>query len=89
MQIWQATHDRGWFSERTGIAEIVTATLWGVMTERLPLKSLLEEEAPAIVALTDRVRALPSLAKQAADSRGRFGSAWCGGEIEKSLRRVL
>lgn len=89
MQIWQATHDRGWLSERTGIAEIVTATLWGVMTERLPLRSLLEEEAPAIAALTDRVRAIPTLAEQTADSRRRFGNAWCGGEIEKSLRRVL
>lgn len=89
MRIWEATHEGGSLSDRTGLAEIVTATLWGVMTERLPLRPVLEQEAPAIAALTDRVRALPSLAKQASISRERYGESWCGGEIEKSLRRVL
>jgi glutathione S-transferase len=90
MRIWQATQDRGWLpSDREGLAQIVTATLWGVMTERLPsLRPMLEAEAPGIARLADRLRALPTLAAQAQDSRDRFGEVWCGGEIEMSLRRV-
>lgn len=91
MQIWEATHERGWLPEdEVKLAQIVTATLWGVMTDRLPsLRPMLEAEAPGITRLTDRLRALPALAAQADNSRARFGEAWCGGEIEKSLRLVL
>ncbi|MGP3697935.1 glutathione S-transferase [Rhodobacter sp. NSM] len=91
MHIWEATHARGWLpADEEGLAQIVTATLWGVMTDRLPrLRPVLEAEAPGVTQLTDRVRALPSLSAQARNSRDRFGEAWCGGDIEKSLRRVL
>lgn len=72
------------------LSQIVTATLWGTMTDRLPdLRPLLEAEAPATTDLTDRLRAQPNLAAQAADSRERFGAAWCGGKIEESLRNVV
>ncbi|MDH2327772.1 glutathione S-transferase [Cereibacter sp. SYSU M97828] len=72
------------------LSQILAATLWGTMTERLPaLRPLLEAEAPGVAALADRLRAEPALAAQAKDSRKRFGDAWCGGEIEKSLRHVL
>lgn len=91
MRIWEAMHARGWLpADEEGLAQIVTATLWGVMTDRLPsLRSLLETEAPDTAKLTDRMRALPSLARQAQDSRDRFGKVWCGGDIENSLRQVL
>lgn len=91
MQIWEATRTHGWLPENeVGLAQIVTVTLWGVMTERLPrLRPVLEAEAPGVARLTDHVRALPVLAAQARDSRARFGEAWCGGDIEKSLRRVV
>lgn len=91
MRIWEASHARGWLPpEEQGLGQIVTATLWGVMTDRLPnLRPLLESEAPGIAKLTDRFRALPALAAQAQASRERFGETWCGGEIETSLRRVL
>jgi len=91
MQIWEATYESGWLSKgKVDLAQIVTSTLWGVMTERLPrLRTVLEAEAPHITRLTDRLRALPALAGQAKDSRERFGETWCGGDIEASLRRVL
>lgn len=87
MHIWEASiHDH----ETFGLSEIVTATLWGVMTDRLPaLRPILDAEASKVAALTDRMRARPSLAAQAQDSRKRFGDTWCGGEIEASLRKAM
>lgn len=91
MRIWEATVQQDMIPETPfGLAHITTATLWGTMTERLPrLRPLLDEEAPGVASLTDRARSQDALAAQAEDSRKRFGNAWCGGEIEKSLRQVL
>jgi glutathione S-transferase len=73
-----------------GIADIVTATLWGTMTERFgKLRTLFRRTAPMTAALTERVSALPPLAALAAKARADYGDAWCGGRIEKSLRNVL
>lgn len=87
MRIWEASVQP---TEQADLAGIVTATLWGVMTDRLPtLRPLLEAEAPRTATLTDRLRAMPALAAQARDSRTRFGDDWCGGRIEASLREVM
>ena len=40
-------------------------------------------------ALTRRVADLPPLAKLAAKARQDYGDAYCGGQIEASLRKVL
>ncbi|MBS0284935.1 MAG: glutathione S-transferase, partial [Proteobacteria bacterium] len=40
-------------------------------------------------ALTRRVAALPPLVKLAAKARQDYGNAYCGGQIEASLRKVL
>jgi len=73
-----------------GIADIVTATLWSTMAERFhEIEVILEETAPTTAALTRRVSNLPSLAKLAAKVRQDYGDAYCGGEIEASLRKVL
>ena len=73
-----------------GVADIVTATLWSTMTDRLPvIGDLLASVAPATAALTQRVAGLPPLASLAATSREDYGEAYCGGEIEASLRKVL
>jgi glutathione S-transferase len=73
-----------------GIADIVTATLWSTMAERFPaIETILEETAPTTAALTRRIAELPSLAKLAAKARQDYGDAYCGGEIEASLRKVL
>jgi len=73
-----------------GVADVVTATLWSTLADRFPtIQSLLESAAPLTHALTRRVAALPPLAKLAAQARRDYGDAYCGGEIEASLRRVL
>ena len=78
------------FGEQPGIADIVTATLWSTMGERFPaLQAMLDETAPLTAALTQRVAALPALAKLAAKARHDYGEAYCGGQIEASLRKVM
>lgn len=73
-----------------GIADVVTATLWSTMTDRFPaIATLLDEAAPMTAALTRRVAALPQLAQLARRAREDYGDAYCGGQIEASLRKVL
>ena len=60
------------------------------MTERLPLLgALLEGAAPMTAALTRRVAEQPALAALATKARADYGEAYCGGQIEASLREVL
>lgn len=76
--------------EVPGMADIVTATLWSTMAERFDaIAVLLEEMAPLTAALCRRISALPPLAKLAATARKTYGEAYCAGEIEASLRKVL
>ena len=76
--------------EAPGIADIVTATLWSTMGERLPkIAAILEDTAPLTAAMSRRVTDLPPLAKLAAKAREEYGDAYCGGQIESSLRKVL
>jgi glutathione S-transferase len=73
-----------------GIADVVTATLWSTMGDRFPpLAAILAEAAPMTAALTRRVAGLPALARLAARARADYGDAYCGGQIEASLRKVL
>jgi glutathione S-transferase len=73
-----------------GIADVVTATLWSTMADRFPtLSEYLGEAAPMTAALTTRMTKLPPLAKLAAKVRADYGDAYCGGDIEPSLRKVL
>ncbi len=76
--------------EGPGVADVVTATLWSTMADRFPtIEALLEQTAPSTAALTRRVAGLPPLAKLAAKSKRDYGDAYCGGQIEASLRKVL
>jgi len=76
--------------DAAGIADVVTAVLWSTMGERFPkLAAMLAETAPMTAALTKRVAALPALAKLAAKARHDYGDAYCGGQIEASLRKAL
>ncbi len=98
MAIWEETGRRHGLTAaaghllggKTGVADIVTATLWGTVAERFPtIGELLDERAPAIAGLTRRLVAEPPLANLARVSREQFGDSYCGGEIEKSMRRVI
>ncbi len=86
------TADAGFLlgGEAPGIADVVTATLWSTMADRFPtIADMLDEAAPMTAALTRRVAASPPLAKLAAKARRDYGDAYCGGQIEASLRKVL
>jgi glutathione S-transferase len=99
MSVWEETGRRHGLSaqsgfllggEQPGIADIVTATLWSTMADRFSkIEAMLEETAPMTAALTRRTAALPPLAKLAASARKNYGDAYCGGQIEASLRKVL
>ncbi len=86
------TADAGFLlgGEEPGIADVVTAILWSTMADRLPLIGvMLEEAAPMTATLSRRISELPPLSKLAAKARQDYGGAYCGGQIEASLREVL
>ncbi len=99
MSLWEDTGRRHGLKANSGfllggsapdIADIVSATLWSTMAEHFPkVEAIFEEAAPHTAALTRRIADLPPLAKLAAKARHDYGDAYCGGQIEASLRRVL
>lgn len=99
MSIWEETGrrhglklDTGFLlgGKAPGIADVVTATLWTTMGDRFPaIQAILEQAAPMTAALSQRVSTLPPLAKLAAKARVDYGDAYCGGQIESSLHKVL
>jgi glutathione S-transferase len=98
MSLWEETGrrhglkpDSGFLlgSKSPGIADVVTAILWSTMAERFQkIEVILKETAPVTASLTRRVADLPPLAKLAAKARKDYGDAYCGGQIEASLRKV-
>ena len=99
MALWEETgrrhgltKDAGFLLGGTtpGIADVVTATLWSTMTDRFPkIGTIFRKSAPMTASLVGRVAQLPPLAKLAKKAREDYGDAYCGGQIEKSLRKVL
>lgn len=99
MSLWEETGRRHGLSEERGgllgerepgIADVVTATLWGTLIDRFPnLSADFERCAPMTAALTRRTNALPRLAALADKARADYGATWSGGQIEQSLRSVL
>ncbi|MET3710441.1 glutathione S-transferase [Sphingomonas trueperi] len=72
-----------------GVADLVTATLWSTMADRFPkIARLGEQTAPAIWGLARRLQETPRLAALKQKSLSDYGDAYCGGEIEASLRKV-
>lgn len=77
-------------TEKPSLADLVTYGLWGVMTTQLPsLRPVLDHAAPAIAGLSHRIGHLPEQRKLWDESREVYGDAWCGGQIEASLRAVI
>lgn len=77
-------------TDAPGVADLTAHILWGTMTAKLPsLRPLLEDTAPAIAALSDRIGALPEQADLRARSDKMYGREWCSGQIEASLREVV
>ena len=77
-------------TSEAGVADIVTATLWGVMADRFPpIGDILRSQAPNVAGLTRRMMATKPLKDLMTWSNDRFGGAYCGGQIEASLRKVM
>ncbi|WP_312166799.1 glutathione S-transferase [Phenylobacterium sp.] len=99
MSLWEETGSRHGLKkdaglllggQAPGVADVVTATLWTTMADRFgAIEAILEDAAPMTAALSRRVASLPPLARLAAQAREDYGDAYCGGQIEASLRRVL
>ena len=99
LSIWEATATRHHLKPNSGfllatptagIADIVTATLWSTLADRFPkIEAIINQEAPLTAALTRRIAHLPPLAKLAAKAKTDYGDAYCGGQIEVSLRKVM
>ncbi|MEI9931724.1 MAG: glutathione S-transferase [Rhizomicrobium sp.] len=76
--------------DEPGIADVVTATLWSTMTDRLKkIGTIFKRTAPMTAALTERIAALPPLVELAEKAHEDYGDFYCRGQIEKSLRKVL
>lgn len=85
------TSEKGFMlgTEKPGLEDIITATLWITMSDRFSTISVLvKETAPCVWNLSNRMMELQPLAEMKAKSFEKFGQAYCGGEIEKSLRLV-
>jgi len=76
-------------TDAAGLADIVGSTLWSTMADRFPaIAALLEKTAPRIAGHTRRIQHLPALAALERSTRAQYGNAYCGGQIEQSLRKV-
>lgn len=72
------------------VADIAITALFGTMIHSFPeLKKDLDKHAPHISNLCERVEARPALKEFLDKQRAQFGQVYCGGEIEKSLRKML
>ena len=77
-------------TQAPGLADLVTYSLWGVMTSKLPaLRPILDSSAPSIAALSDRISRLPDQEELRSKSDAEYGEEWCSGQIEASLRAVI
>ena len=75
---------------KISVADIATTALFGTLIHSFPpLKSDLKDFAPHVARLCERIEARPAVAEFLAKQREKFGQTYCGGEIEKSLRKMI
>jgi glutathione S-transferase len=72
------------------VADIATTALFGTMVYCFPeLANDLHKNAPHIATLCQRIEARPSVQLFLEKQRQAYGKAYCGGQIEHSLREVI
>jgi glutathione S-transferase len=83
--------DKGFLLGSTiSVADIATTALFGTIIHSFPqLKPDLEENAPRVSKLCERIEARPSIKHFLEQQREKYGQSYCGGEIEKSLRKMM
>ncbi len=78
------------FGAEPGIADIVTATLWWTLGDKFPsIGEKLRNQAPLVAGLTRRLSETRPFQDLVTFSNQRFGNAYCGGQIEASMRKVI
>ncbi len=76
--------------EAASFADIAVYALFGNMQRCLPeLGADVRQHAPGIHAHCDRIGSTPSLARHVEDQAERYGTLYCGGQIEASIRDML
>lgn len=72
------------------VADIATTALFGTLVYCFPqLKQDLNLHAPHIAALCQRIESRPKIQAFLAQQREVYGNSYCGGQIEKSLRKMI
>jgi glutathione S-transferase len=75
---------------KISVADIATTALFGTLVHSFPeLKNDLEENAPHISKLCERIEARAMIKPFLEKQREKYGNAYCGGEIEKSIREMI
>ncbi len=91
LSVLEESLHRGFLDRDSGtFADIAVFALLGNMTRCLPqLEADVIKQAPGVHALCRKIGSTPSLAECVADQEARYGDAYCGGQIEQSIRRML
>ena len=91
LAIFEESLKRGAFGkDPVSFADIGVFALFGNMIRCLPeLEADVLDRAPGIHALCQRIGSKPSLAGFVADEEQQYGKLYCGGQIERSIRRML
>ena len=91
LQIFEESLKRGLIGrDPVSFADIGVFALFGNMTRCLPeLDADLLKNARGIHSLCQSIGSQPSLAKYVAGEQQKYGKLYCGGQIEKSIRKML
>ena len=91
LDIFEESLTRGTLGkDPVSFADIGVFALFGNMIRCLPeLEADVLDRAPGIHALCLGIGSKPSLARFVADEEQQYGKLYCGGQIEKSIRRML
>ncbi|MES2526566.1 MAG: glutathione S-transferase family protein [Bdellovibrionota bacterium] len=83
--------DRGFLlGPKITVADIATTALFGTMIFSFPeLEDDLKKNAPLIYELVQRIEARPRIREFLDVQRTEKGEVYCGGEIEKSIRKMV
>ncbi|MDU8927212.1 glutathione S-transferase family protein [Alisedimentitalea sp. MJ-SS2] len=72
------------------LADLATAALWHTICDKMPeLDAVVRAHAPEIHALSYQIADLARIREMRARLDALWGNAYCGGEIEVSLREML
>ena len=76
--------------DQISAADIITYALWGTMIRCIPELSVdFQKHSPNLFALCQRIASRPNIQKFVESQSRRYGNLYCGGQIEKSIRRML